>query len=96
MIPTMESRRHSALSALPRSMASARSTTGVARSVERRANPAVVFVMKSLRTPPIRVGSLYGKGPTDSTMPRKRRTRKKERSRQRTNAAETSASTGMA
>ena len=46
-------------------------TSGVARSVERRARPAVVSVMKDLRQPPITVGSEKGNGPTERTRPTK-------------------------
>ncbi len=41
---------------LPSSMARPKSTSGVARSVERMASPAVVSVMKALSTPPTGVG----------------------------------------
>ena len=68
----------------------------MARSVERSARPAVVSVMNDLSTPPMAVGWENGKGPTESTRPTKSSRRKKARSRQRTNAAATRASTGTA
>ncbi len=94
--PAMWKRDHSAVSPLPSSMNRASRTRGVARSVERSARPAVVFVMNDLRTPPISVGWENGKGPTESTSPTKRSSRKKARSRQRTNADATRAITGTA
>ena len=84
------------MSPLPSSMKSASSTTGVARSVERNARPAVVLVMNDLRAPPTAVGCENGKGPTERIRPTKSITRKKARSRQRTKADATSASTGTA
>ena len=96
MRPTTESRDHRAVSPLPRSMKSASSTSGVARSVERSARPAVVLVMNDLSSPPMTVGLEKGNGPTESTRPTNRRIRKYARSRQRTNAAATSAATGNA
>src|SRR3984957_15196397 len=96
MRPAMWKRDHSAVSPLPRSMKSASRTSGVARSVERSARPAVVFVMNDLRTPPTAVGWENGKGPTERINPTKRSRRKKARSRQRTNAEATRASTGTA
>ena len=64
------------VSPLPSSMKRARSTSGVARSVERRARPAVVSVMNDLSHPPTRVGSSKGKGPTERTRPTKSSRRK--------------------
>ena len=60
--PAMWKRDHSAVSPLPSSMKRASRTSGVARSVERSARPAVVFVMNDLRAPPIsrRVGEREG------------------------------------
>jgi hypothetical protein len=52
--------------------------------------------MKALRTPPITVGLEKGKGPTERISPTNSSTRKKARSRQRTNAAATRARTGTA
>ena len=46
-----------------------RTISGEARSVERMARPAVVSTMKFLMTEPTLEGSLYGLGPTASTMP---------------------------
>ena len=43
----------------------------MARSVERRARPAVVLVMKDLKSRPIVVGLLKGNGPTERTRPTK-------------------------
>ena len=62
-MPTTERRDHSAVSPLASSMKSASSTSGVARSVERRARPAVVSVMNDLswRADDGRVGE--GEGP---------------------------------
>ena len=54
--PVTGSRRQRAETPLPSSMAMPRSTSGVARSVERMARPAVVSVMKRLSTPPTGVG----------------------------------------
>ena len=95
--PTTWKRDHRAVSPLPSSMKSASRTTGVARSVERSARPAVVSVMNDLSAAADegRVGERErarprGSGPTKSS------TRKKARSRQRTNAAATSDSTGTA
>ncbi len=95
-MPGMEKRDHSAVRPLASNMKSASSTSGVARSVERSARPAVVSVMKDLSSRPITVGWVKGNGPTESTRPTKRSRRKKARSRQRTNAAATSATTGTA
>ena len=44
-------------------------TSGEARSVERRASPAVVSTMNVLKTEPTLEGSAYGLGPTARTMP---------------------------
>ncbi len=77
-------------------MQSASRTTGVARSVERSARPAVVSVMKDLSQPPTSVGLENGNGPTERISPTNSSTRKKARSRQRTNAAATSERTGTA
>ena len=94
--PATWKRDHRAERPLPSSMKSASSTSGVARSVERSARPAVVSVMNALRTPPTAVGFENGKGPTERISPTKSRSRKKARSRQRTNAAATRARTGTA
>ena len=92
----MWKRDHRADSPLPSSMKSASRTRGVARSVERSASPAVVSVMNDLSQPPTVVGFENGKGPTERISPTKSSTRKKARSRQRTNAAATRARTGTA
>jgi hypothetical protein len=52
--------------------------------------------MKDLRTPPMAVGWENGNGPTERISPTKSSTRKKARSRQRTNAAATRDRTGTA
>ena len=68
-IPAIRPRRHSAVTPAPVSMASPRITVGVARSVDRRANPASVRVMKVLRARPMAEGELKGWAPTARTMP---------------------------
>ena len=78
----------------PSRTARASSTSGAARSVERRARPAVVSDMKALSSDPTPVGLKYGKGPTASTTPTTSNTMKYERCLQRTAAAPAKASVG--
>src|SRR5580692_987558 len=94
--PTTWTRDHRADSPLPSNMKRAKRTSGVARSVERSARPAVVSVMNDFSTLPTAVGLENGKGPTERISPTKSSTRKKARSRQRTKAADTRARTGTA
>lgn len=84
----------SAVIPAPSSTARESSTSGAARSVDRRARPAVVSDMKALSSDPTPVGWKYGKGPTASTMPTTSRTRKNERWRQRTTVAAAKARVG--